>query len=211
MYKVIKSRTKKINGSGIILTLIESKRVLIFTGIFAIGMLIGAGAVKANSATLVVKLLTIFNNYREVRMQQPMAINFCNSFINAFSYLVIIYCAGLCAVGTPVIYAVPLIRGLGLGLINGYLYNAYLIKGVGYSMLILFPGIVFYVIVMIMACNEGTLMSKEMLLMIMNKKLEGENSFKFYSVRFLLFCIITAIGALVETFFFSVFSGFFDF
>lgn len=211
MYKVIKSRTKKLNSNDLIMTLSENKRILILAAVFAVGMVIGAGAVKINSASLVIKLLTIFNNYRDLRMQQSLPVNFCNSFINAFSYLVVIYCAGLCAVGYPVIYAVLFVRGFGIGMVSGYLYNAYMIKGVGYSMLILFPGVIFYVIIMLLACNEGMLMSKEMLLMIMNKKLDGENSFKYYCVRFLIFSIITAFGALVETFFFSIFSCFFDF
>ncbi|MCL2509029.1 MAG: stage II sporulation protein M [Oscillospiraceae bacterium] len=214
MIDIFKTRTsgsKSLGSRNFFESLASNRRVLLLTLIFAAGMLIGAGVVRSNADSLIVKLLTLFNNYREVKEAQSIIVNFCNSFINSFIYLLVVYCAGLCAVGTPLIYAVPMIRGLGLGIISGYLYNAYALKGVGYSALIIYPGVIFSVVALLTACNEGILMSKDVLTLLTNRGGETETGYKLYCVRFVIFSVVTAFGAVAETFFYMMFSRFFTF
>ena len=199
------------HGKGFFGAVVSNRRLLLLTLIFAAGMLIGAATVRANASALMLKLLTLFNNYREVKGAQSILENFCNSFVNSFIYLLAVYCAGLCAVGTPLIYVVPMIRGLGLGIISGYLYGTYALRGAGYSALIMYPGVVFSVIALLLACNEGILMSKDMLTLLTNRKGETDVSYRLYCIRFVVFCVVTAFGAVAETFFYMMFSRYFTF
>ena len=184
-------------------------RIIIFAALFAAGLFLGINIYKHGSSDLMIKLLSIFNNYREVCANQALIINFFNSFFTSFIYLILTYALGLCAVGTPAICAVPLVRGMGIGVISAYMYNVYSLSGLGYCALIIYPGLIISLIIMVMYCSESACMSKDMLMLISFKNDDCSTSLKKYTARYLIFCLMSIIPALTDAVFILLFSRFF--
>ena len=159
------------NGvKGFLKSAADNWKLLILASLFIAGMVFGAAAAKTSNGELIHKLTETFINYTQLRITQGIFANFCNSLISVFVYLIIVYVSGLCAVGIPFISAVPFFRGLGLGMICGYLYKTYELTGIGYCLLTIYPGAVLSVAALIYACNEGALMSVDTLSAIERKK-----------------------------------------
>ncbi|NMP38161.1 MAG: hypothetical protein GX051_08630 [Clostridiales bacterium] len=190
----------------------DNWKLLVLASLFIAGMVFGAAAAKTSGSELIQKLTLTFINYTKLRITQGMFANFCNSFISVIVYLIAVFISGLCAVGLPFIGAVPLFRGLGLGLMCGYLYRAYELTGIGYCLLTIYPGAVLSVAALIYACNEGAIMSVDAFSSISGKKERtAESTIKLYCTRFAVLFAVTILSAAVDALFTKAFSGFFTF
>ncbi len=211
---LIKKRTNLNNNKYIshyINIIVENRRNLIMLSLFAAGMLIGASIIKDNSSAMTVKIIEVFDRYRALRIEQSMFSNFCGSMFTSMLFMVVTFIFGLCAIGTPLVGIVPVIRGLGLGLISGHLYSTCALSGLGYSLLVIYPGSLISVLGLIMCCNESLLMSEDMFLMLLNKPTKNHSAFKMYCARYLIILIISAIAAAVDSICVLAFARFFVF
>ncbi len=211
MFKIIKRRTSRINyycksdanDKSLLL------RHLIFLSLFAAGLTAGSLIIRKEYGNLLSELLSLYENYVGIKAGERPLINFSNSLLKSIFTLMIAYSAGLCAVGTPIIYSLPLISGIGIGTISAHMYRTFSLKGIGYCALTLFPGKIINTVVMITACTFSTVMSTKML-----KNLTiGEESmnFKQYNLRYLILLVFSVTASLADTLLNSLFAGYFNF
>ena len=212
MIRIVASRTRekreKISELGDAFN--KNKRLILFVILFAVGVVFGISLYKKNDSTLMIKLLSVFNGYREVRETQSFTVNFVNSLFTYMIYVGTIYVFGLCAVGIPGICAAVFIRGLGIGTISGYMYSEFTLQGLGYCALIIYPGLIASLTAMFMCCNESVCMSRDMLMLVSFKNNEYTTGIKMYSIRYLIFVLISAVAALVDAVFLMLFSKLFN-
>lgn len=199
-----------ISLKGVTQFFIENRRILLMTVLFVVGLTLGAVNIKDSGSTVFIKFVELFNSCMEVQREQSLLSTFLNSTFKFTIYIVIIYICGLCAIGSPMICAVPLLRGLGVGFISGYLYSTYALKGLGYCLLILYPGLLVSVFAMFMCCNEGIMMSYDLLLTVGKLPTGNATSIKLYNTRFIVLTLINVAAAVIDTFFYAIFIRFFD-
>lgn len=213
MFKVLKRRTNfkfpELNKS--ITGIIEHRRLIALTVIFSIGMIWGVKIVTNENSYAAVKFIELFKNYLSERVGESLFILFTNSLFISLVFITVSFIGGLCAVGAPFILFAPFIRGLGMGMISGYLYGSFRLQGLGYSLLIIYPGALISILAMLMCCSESLLMSYEILQTARDKRLSDENSLKMYFARYGVLLSITAVSALIDAICLIAFSRFFSF
>lgn len=190
----------------------EEWKMVTLISIFLSGMIIGAIAAKHTDNAINAKLITMFSDFTMLRSTQSIFQTFVNSFIVSFIYLSIVFAFGLCAVGIPIISIIPLCRGIGIGMIAGYLYSTYSLSGAGYCMVILFPSAIISTAALLFGCNESFVMSYE-IFNVMSGKIPNQygNIFKRYSLRYFILLAIITVSAVIDTVMTVIFAGNFSF
>ena len=125
--------------------------------------------------------------------------NFINSLAVNAAFMLAVFVFGLCAVGLPLICILPIIRGVGIGMLSGYLYSNFALRGLGYCVLVIYPGLIPAIFALLLACSAGINSSYEMLLSLSSGKAQrGEGSIKIYCMRFLIICILIVRAAVTD-------------
>ena len=213
MFKVIqKKRTGRIQAyyRAPASPTLHRREILLF-GMLLVGLICGALTVRTSGNTILSHVWALFRNYFDVKAQQSVLYNWSNAFFKRTLLLVVIYWIGTCAFGTPVLYAVPTIHGVGIGLVSAYLYASLSLKGVGYCALLLFPGEIIFCATMLLACAAGMEMSGQLLHLLSGKTEPEPVSMRGYTARFGIFWLLCACSAVLETALYAVFSGYFQF
>lgn len=210
MFRVIKRRTACIQGYYRPERKKEHRTEWILYLIFLSGLVLGAWFVRQNGSMLQ-KLFILFENYTAVQAAQTAIIHFSNAFFKQLLLLLITYIFGVCAVGVPFLYAVPLCYGAGIGTISAYLYMQYALKGIGYCALLLYPGYIISVVSTICACGNGIKMSESILKGLLQIETAESFSYKKLNLQYLILVIVAAGGALLDSVLFRIFSGYFQF
>lgn len=169
----------------------------------------GSVAVKNGVGDLLTRLFSVYENYISIKTGERAVINFGNSFFKSAVMLILTYSAGLCAVGTPVIYAVPIISGIGIGAISSHMYSAFSLKGIGYCALMVYPSKVVTTVIMITACTFSSVMSMKMLKTLMIG--EEELNYRNYNFKYLVLLMFSTVAALIDTVLNLLFAGYFNF
>lgn len=189
----------------------KSRRPLFLYGMLLIGLILGALAVRHGQEPVLDKLLTLIRNYLQVKQEQPLWINLNNAFLKRLLSTLIIYCIGLCAVGAPMLYLIPVMHGAGVGMVSAYLYAAFALKGIGYCALILYPGEILFAAAMLFGCTAGMEMSGRLLRQITGNTDLQDAGLRQYSAQFGVILLICAASAILETAMYVLFSGYFQF
>lgn len=203
-----KSKYKVYNGKSL-KKLFENSRIFLLTLTFAAGLVIGALMLKNESITD--KISVIINTYSKLRAEQGILNNFFNSFaINGLLAAINIF-FGFSLIGYPCIIILPLLRGMGIGAVCGYLYSVHKLAGLGYSLLMIYPGAVVAVLALILACNDSCEYSRN----AYYKAIKGRGQFekdetRVYLTRQLVFGGICAVSSAVDAVFCEIFSRFFE-
>lgn len=186
-------------GTNALTTIKKNSRILVMLAIFATGMIIGAAFIKRGDELTSESIFDMFTAYIKVKNEQSLGANFMSSFAVNASFLLAAFIFGLCAVGLPFVCSLPLLKGVGIGMLSGYLYAKYALKGLGYCVLIIYPGLIPAIFALLLACSAGIHSSYEMLLSLSSTKAQrGERSIKIYCVRFLIICVLVIISAALD-------------
>lgn len=178
-------------GNGVITSLKKNRRILIMMLLFAAGMIIGAVSLKRADSYLSGAFSDMFSVYIRSKGSQSLGMNFINSLAVNAAFMLAVFVFGLCAVGLPLICILPIIRGVGIGMLSGYLYSNFALRGLGYCVLVIYPGLIPAIFALLLACSAGINSSYEMLLSLSSVKAQrGEGSIKIYCMRFLIICIL---------------------
>jgi predicted membrane-bound spermidine synthase len=138
-------------------------------------------------------------------------------FLETFVLILIIplfcFIAGLCAVGGPIIIAIPTVVGIIVGMATGILYSQYALQGLGYSALIIMPATAIVIGTLLKCCNESINMSLEIIYLMLggSKGTTKTNQFKEYCLRYLVLCVPFLLSAVLNTVCFKLFGGLFSF
>jgi hypothetical protein len=137
--------------------------------------------------------------------------NFCNSLtVNALFFLINLLFA-FSLIGIPFIITLPMLKGFGLGCFCGYLYSTFRLTGLGYGILMVYPGAIVSAIVFILACNDSCEYSRN----AFRKSIKGKGEFekdetRVYLTRQLVFSGICAASSAIDSVSYALFSGFFE-
>lgn len=211
MFRVIQKRTGHINGYYKKEPSKSHRSEIVLFLFFFAGLLLGAVAVRKNSSPLLDRLLSLFENYSVVKAGQSAAVNFSNALFKQIILLLSTFCIGLCAVGMPFLFLVPFGYGTGVGLVSAFLYKTYMLKGIGYCALILYPGVVLTAAALVFACSVGAQMSRFLMNGLLIRETDKAESFRQYCLQFLVAAGVAVCAALAETALYAVFSGYFQF
>lgn len=204
------ARIPVISLKGLTGFLRSNKSPLAITILFITGIILGTITINKHNEFILIKTAEIFKDYLAVQAGQSLFALFMNSVFKFSIYILMIYILGLCAIGSPLICALPLIRGLGAGLISGYLYSAYALKGIGYCVLIMYPGLLISVFAMIIGCSKGIEMSYDLLRAVTAGQPCVETGLKKYTSRFFVILAVTVAAALTDTVCYALFMRFFN-
>lgn len=186
-------------GNGVITSLKKNRRILIMMLLFAAGMIIGALSLKKADSYLSGAFSDMFSVYIRSKSSQSLGMNFINSLAVNAAFMLAVFVFGLCAVGLPLICILPIIRGVGIGMLSGYLYSNFALRGLGYCVFVIYPGLIPAIFALLLACSAGINSSYEMLLSLSSAKAQrGEWSIKIYCMRFLIICILIVLAAVTD-------------
>lgn len=188
----------------------DSWRITLLTALFVSGLIVGAAIVKSSDTVLMQQISAIIQSYIEKRATQSFLILFVNSIIPIILFLYLSFSSGLCAIGMPLIAAIPVIKGLGTGIIGAYLYSVCEIDGVCYCLLLYFPASIISTAILIFACNESFFMSTDLFTILKDKHYSApENIFRLYITRYCILVAFTLLCSIFDAFLVSSFSGLF--
>lgn len=209
--RIYSSRYRIFSGKLINDTLNRYRAVIMLIFLIA-GLLCGALIIRNGGGAVLDKLITIIDSYKSVRIQQGIIANFCNSMLSGMSFLMLSAFLGFSAIGAPFIVALPFIRGTGLGMICGYLYSTYKLTGLGYCILIIYPGAAVALVAFLLACSESYQLSKSIFgTCILTSKATQRQEIKDFLLKQCIFAAVTAGASLVDALMTAIFSSFFNF
>lgn len=212
MIKLIKHRKTHINGYYTFNDIDTKKfhlKQLFFLLVFILGLCIGAVAVRRGMGDTLEKLMSIYENYIDIKKNETLLTSFCNSFFKSTAILILIYSAGLSALGAPIIFFIPLVNGIGLGTVSAYMYSIFSLKGIGYCSLLLYPPKVITTVSMLTACSYSLVMSTKILKTLTNT--DEEINYRQYNMKYLVLLSISVLSALIDVLLNSLFIKYFNF
>lgn len=203
----------KINGKDLIFNLKMNKHFLEMYFIVIVSLIVGV-LVSKNNNTLVNSYLSyLMNNY----FCSSETFNFFNIFINSFSssiiFLSLFYVLGSGVFGCFFVPVILFLRASGYGVISGYLYSNYHLKGVCFYLLTVVPGAFIMLLCLMFAAKESFVFSSLFFKSVKkeSKPSKFSNDFKLYSMRFLVMFLFTILSSLIDSVTGIAFSKFFTF
>lgn len=188
----------KIRKKGIYLSG-RFQKLFILTVIFIIGLVLGSITVKSLNDMMSNQIQALIENYFFIQSGQTILQNFLYSFGSEFLILLIPFVFGMCIIGEPVMWLEPAVRGLGLGLISGYLYKTYSLQGMEFfAAIILIPATLSSAITMF-SCQESILMSRDLIYVIKEGKKPKENFLTLYLIRYAVLLIAVLIVSFLSS------------
>lgn len=191
----------------------EVKIMLIILALFAAGMIIGASIMKDYTVSddLTVTFKNIFSIFTQSRSGNNAATIFLNSFSVNIIFMAVLFFSGINLLGIPIVISMPIIRGLGYGMLSGYLINTYRMNGLGYYLLTIFFGGVIAVITLSLSCMTSIIMSSDILAVVFNKKQADKSAIISYLKHYLFFFFGCVVASTIDTVLVKFFSYLFEF
>ncbi len=187
--------------------IIRNWRVMLLLVIFASGVMFGAKLASGGSGA---GFASYAEEYIEKRTESSVLTVFLRSFFLNSGIIAAGMISGLCAVGMPLICILPCIKGISAGLICGYMYRTFAIKGLGYCALTIFPSAIFCSLIIIISCNESVLMSGDSFgILLLGKPTHSREEVKVFLLHFLIYVLTSLFCAVAEALLNRAFSGLF--
>ncbi|HCC34983.1 MAG TPA: hypothetical protein DEQ02_04870 [Ruminococcaceae bacterium] len=188
-------------------------QLLLFVSLFLFGILMGSIVVKNAPASLSSGIESMFRDYMSARSGQGFFVTLLNSFVSTMPFLLCAFFMGIFVLGVPCTFGVPLFRGLGLGVISGYLYANFGLKGVGFTALLIVPHGLFSSFIIILASKEAFAMSSKLFSVVLPSAKETRlwSSLHMYIIRFIVFMGLILASSLLDAVMAAAFMRFFTF
>lgn len=189
------------------------REILMFSILLLSGLLIGVLVAKNGNESILDQVSRMFDSFYSVRENQSIGASVINSLKVSCAFWLINVLFGLCIIGIPFVTVIPVIRGLGIGLVTGYIYSIYGIKGIGYCFLITFPGALISFIALIYAVSDSFKMSLYTLSSCVNSGAPkgGAEKIKIFAVRQIFYLMLFAVSAFIDGIVNKLFAGVFNF
>lgn len=189
------------------------REILMFSILLLSALLIGVLVAKNGNESILAQVSRMFDSFYSVRENQSIGASVINSLKVSCAFWLINALFGLCIIGIPFVTVIPVIRGLGIGLVTGYIYSIYGIKGVGYCFLIIFPGALISFIALIYAVSDSFKMSLYTLSSCVNSGAPkgGAEKIKIFAVRQIFYLMLFAVSAFTDGIANKLFAGVFNF
>ncbi len=179
--------------------------------LFLFGLILGVFSVRQGENGVTRLLIERHTAWLEGAPQRSAAGVFLASFAGSAAMLLATYFTGLSAVGIPFVGLLPAGFGFWLGAVSGHFYRTYLLRGLGYCAVIVFPPAILSIAALIYACRESVRMSYLMVQMLSQRRAPSDPSFRQYSLRYIWYLAVCAASALVSVGMQKLFLGIFRF
>ncbi len=168
-------------------------RVLIMFALFFCGMLLGTSIYSKSPEAI--------GNYIDGLPEKIQQTSFSSIFtvllLGAAAPLILAFFSGFSAIGLPVVLAIPGIFGTAISLINSYLYNAYKIDGVVFSLILILPAAVAQTVFQLLGCSRALAFSSLIAQNAFSQKKESRGEAKLYILsNVVILTVIIGICAL---------------
>lgn len=189
-------------------------KTLIFFTLFLCGLIIGTTVVNKSESEFLTLIMKVLKNNITAKNGGGWLKCFCGDFVWLFIPLFTDFLCGLCGIGLPFIWSIPVVFGCVSGTVFSAFFMSYGVVGLGYCALMYVPCCAITAATLVKCCCESTKMSSEIFFYILgNGKNEGtkKSLLKEYSTVYIVFCIYILIGAAISTCSFKLLSGLFGF
>ena len=182
-------------------------KLILLTAVLICGLVLGAMTVRNPNEQLADALRTVIENEIQAGAGQPIWKKFLSTLGTETLYMLIALVSGLCGAGEPLLWALPLVKGMGVGLIAAYLYKTYTINGMLYfSAVYLLPSVI-AAASFLFCCNESILMTRDLTRILLKNENAGADGelLRLYFLRYTVLCaslvFSAALGAALAAFF----------
>lgn len=138
--------------------ILQNGSLLVLAALLLLGMVCGALLVKGEFLT-VLRLDEMVKGFTSARQNQGFFVTCLASFLGILPFMALSIFLGLSSVGAPFIVLLPFVRGLGLGMISGFLYANMGLSGVAFAALILTPVNFLSSLAVILSCRQSLKLS----------------------------------------------------
>lgn len=189
----------------------EVKGMIIILALFAAGVIIGSGLFRNSNSELANELTQVFNTFVSARENQKLYVTFFNSVVVNTVFLIIPFIFGLSCVGLPATAIIAVTKGLGLGIVAGYMFSSFAMSGIGYYLLTILPGAIIANSVLLLGCNCSLFMSADILSIVLSKKQPDANLLSTYIKKYTILLIGTFAASGIDAILTKAFSYLFSF
>ena len=180
----------------------------LLAGVFILGMLIGTLLIRNADGSNLRIMQTILGGYIERRQTASFFGVAAATFSSLFVILILLFVCGFCTISQPIIFCVPLFKGLGYGFSIGMLYANYGLTAIRYVAVLLLPVMLMGTCLLILACRASLLMAVSLFRMTVYADQQA-NLYRVrrYCIKFLAFTVICLLISLVDALLFYKLSG----
>lgn len=203
---------KPLLRSPVISLLVQNKSLIFIFILFLIGILAGALVVKNADETLTDLIGSLIDNFVLDRKAQKFWMIFWSSFFSVLPYVLLMFVFGVSPAGPVVVPSIMFVRGLGSGLISGYLYRHFAMKGIAFSTLLILPSALIISLAFILASRESFSFSILLARSVLpnSPAIRLGSDFRLYCFRYIFILVILLVAAFLDTVFSISFLRFFD-
>ena len=177
---------------------------------FLVAMLYGSVLISQADESLKNKLVFLTQEYLSIRGEQSVLSTFLTSISTLSIYLVSGFLLGFFAFGQPCCIFIILFRGFGLGLSMGQIYLDYQAQGVVDCLVLIVPAAVLFTLILTAALKDSIQLSNLFLAVLFPRfgNLAAQESLlKVYTIRYLVYFLLTFLIAALESGMNFLFSG----
>lgn len=179
--------------------------------LFVAGVLLGTLLLRTATGDTLNLLLQVVGNFVEKRREQSLLQNFISGMSSSLVFIAILFVCGFCAISQPVVVALPLFRGLGVGFSAASLYAAHGTQAMGFVGLLMLPGTLITTLAILICCRESLRLSSSFLATIGAGRQKEGYSLRIYIARFLACGVLCVLSALMEAILYFGFAKYFLF
>ena len=191
----------------------DQRCFVLLTCLFIIGFLTGVLTVRTYNGAFPKYISNLFNNYFESRSRQSFFTTCLNSFSSDILLFLGAFASGLCIIGVPAVLFVLVFKGLGLGLVTGYLFSCFGFQGMAYSALLIIPVNLISCIALIFVSVGAFRFSSKLFALVRKngtRMSDFQSEFKLYCLSFGVLIIILLLSAILDAALSKAFIGFFE-
>ena len=208
---IITSSHKKIKKKNAIQIIEKNYNTIILTTLLGFGIILGSIIISKTSMEFNNSINSLYDNFVLSIREKNFISTFFDTFFTSMVYIFLFFIMGTNALGVPFIYFLTCIKGIGNGIISGYLYMTFGLQGVGFSTLVLFPYALLSGIAVILMGNSSLKMSKSIFSGLSGKfTSSNEITIKKYCVNFLIYTALFVAASIIDSIFKVSFSGTFN-
>lgn len=177
----------------------NNQKLILLTTVLICGVLLGILFVKYSSDTAFTTLQNLVNAHFKQCESQSVFLNLLTAFGTEFLYIFSAVLFGFCLVGEPLLWSLPLVKGVGIGAVSACLYKAYTLQGLEYYTVFLLIPSALYATVLLFSCKESILFSRDINRSIFKNTniFKGLAEVKLYLLRHFVLSLILLFGAVL--------------
>ncbi len=190
---------------------LDCETIILFS-LFICGIILGAFLIKNCDEDIKNALTSVLKNFFSAKSECSFFTCFSGSLVFLLLFVAIAFLLGLCAVGTPLIWTVPVAFGSVCSCYVSLMLINYGIKGVLYCVMVDLFQYAITTATLVKCCCESTKISVNLFSCIAgDSTIKGRHMFKDYVLNYLILCVPLVVGALLSSISFKIFQGLFIF